>query len=373
MRQTIKNNQLSDLCRRYKRLATFWLSFSLMSILLSGAWLITACTQTKKEPVETEQQTRPRRSGLEIKNPSPDNRGVKESGNQTDKPVTIDEKKSESGPVSFYPALEQQGVKLAGICSKDDPVARRVLEDYGAMFVASRSVKPPPVCMFTSEAEVTTFQNDAKFTSDIIGGSQVELQPAAMEALLAARKEAQEQGLNISPRGGREAARRSYNDTLRLWNSRFFPALTYWNSRGRLTNEQVTHLRKLHIHEQVAEVLELEKSGIFFSKDLSKSILYSVAAPGTSQHISMLALDVSQFGDPRVRRILALHGWFQTVKSDLPHFTYLGFEEKELPSHGLHPVRSGSQLFWIPNIGDNNLGGPSPSPATRHLGDQQKP
>jgi hypothetical protein len=68
----------------------------------------------------------------------------------------------------------------------------------------------------------------------------------------------------------------------------------------------------------------------------------------------MLALDVSQFSNNRVRRILARHGWFQTVKSDMPHFTYLGLEEKDLPSRGLRSVRFGEQLFWIPNIDGNN-------------------
>jgi len=64
----------------------------------------------------------------------------------------------------------------------------------------------------------------------------------------------------------------------------------------------------------------------------------------------MLAFDVSQFGNARVRRILARHGWFQTVKSDLPHFTYLGVEEKDLPALGLRRVETGGQVFWIPNI-----------------------
>ncbi len=107
-------------------------------------------------------------------------------------------------------------------------------------------------------------------------------------------------------------------------------------------------MRALPLHDQVAEVLELEKSGIFFSKDLSKSILYSIAAPGTSQHIALLALDVTEFDNPRVREILAKHGWFQTVLSDLPHFTFLGLKEKDLPKHGLKSVIVDGQNFWIP-------------------------
>src|SRR5882762_1676604 len=106
----------------------------------------------------------------------------------------------------------------------------------------------------------------------------------------------------------------------------------------------------LPLHQQVAEVLELEHSGIYFSKDLSKSILYSIAAPGTSQHIAMLAFDVNEFDNPRVREILAKHGWFQTVLSDLPHFTFLGLKEKDLPKHGLKRMEVDGQTFWIPNV-----------------------
>ena len=93
--------------------------------------------------------------------------------------------------------------------------------------------------------------------------------------------------------------------------------------KGRLTEEQVARLKALPLRNQIAEVLELEKSGIYFSKDLSKSILYSIAAPGTSQHIAMLAFDVNEFDNPRVREILAKHGWFQTVLERLAtlHFS----------------------------------------------------
>jgi hypothetical protein len=231
-----------------------------------------------------------------------------------------------------------------------------MLEEYGAMFVASERVTPPPVCMFTSEADVSKFQREATFATEVIAGSRIELQPAAMKALQEAREEASQQGLSITPRGGAEAARRSYDDTVRLWNSRFLPALAYWKGRGRLSDEQVARLRKASLREQVREVLELERKGIFFSKDLSKSILYSVAAPGTSQHLSMLAFDVSQFGNARVRRILGAHGWFQTVKSDLPHFTYLGYEEKDLPALGLRKVEANGQVFWIPNTTERDEG-----------------
>ena len=171
-----------------------------------------------------------------------------------------------------------------------------------------------------------------------------------MKALLKAREQANKEGLDITPRDGSEAARRNYEDSVRLWNTRFLPALDHWMGQGRLTAEQAARLRTLPLREQTAAVLELEKSEIYFSKDRTKSILYSVAAPGTSQHIAMLAFDVIEFQDPGVRAILAKHGWFQTVVSDHPHFTFLGLKEQDLPKHGLKNVVVDGQTFWIPNV-----------------------
>jgi len=247
-------------------------------------------------------------------------------------------------------ALQLRGTSIEDICPTGDSVARRVLHDYGAMFIGTEEILPPPLCVFTSEEEVTSFQKEAGVTAATIGDAVIELQPAAMTALLKARAVALEQGLDISPRDGAEAARRNYADTVRLWNSRFLPALEHWTNNERLSQAEADRLRSLPIHEQVPEVLELEKDGIFFSKDLSKSVLYSIAAPGTSQHIAMLALDVNEFIEPRVRVILAEHGWFQTVLSDLPHFTFLGLSEADLPQRGLKRVEVDGQTFWIPDV-----------------------
>jgi hypothetical protein len=255
---------------------------------------------------------------------------------------------------TFHSVLEQslnrRGLRLGEVCRAKDVMARRVLEEYGAMFVASDSVLVPPRCVFTSEEEVQAFQRAATFRAEAFGEFTIELQPAAMDALLEAREEVRSLGLDITPRDGSEAGRRSYSDTLRLWNTRFLPALEHWAAQGRLSPEEAERLRSLAPHEQVAEVLELEREGIFFSKDFSKTILQSVAAPGTSPHLSMYAFDAVEFKDERVRRVLARHGWFQTVASDLPHFTFLGLEETELPAHGLRTVEACGQLFWIPDI-----------------------
>ena len=257
-------------------------------------------------------------------------------------------------PIPFYEALakalKKRKAKIETLCPPSDPVAKRILEEYGAIFLAHKKVTPPPVCIFSNEEQVTKFQDDAGFEAELIGYDEVELQPEALKQLNKAREEAQKEGLDITPRDGAEAARRNYEDSVRLWNSRFQPALDYWLSQGRLTEQEVTRLRSLPLSLQVAEVLELEKTGIYFSKDLSKSILYSIAAPGTSQHIAMLAFDVNEFLNPRIREIMAKHGWFQTVLSDLPHFTFLGLKEKDLPKHGLRSLQINGQVFWIPNV-----------------------
>ena len=257
-------------------------------------------------------------------------------------------------PVPFYEALakalKKRKIKLDDMCPPTNDVARRILEEYGAVYVATKKVTPPPVCIFTNEDQVTRFQENAGFEAEVMGYDEIELQKEALKQLKKARKEAQQEGLDITPRDGAEAARRNYDDSVRLWKSRFDPALEHWLTEGRLTTDQVARLRSLPLLQQIAEVLELEKSGVYFSKDLSKSILYSIAAPGTSQHIAMLAFDVNEFENPRIREIMAKHGWFQTVLSDLPHFTFLGLKEKDLPKNGLRSLEVNGQVFWIPNV-----------------------
>ena len=245
--------------------------------------------------------------------------------------------------------------KALRLSASDDEVGWRVLADYGAVFVAHGGVAPPPDIVFPNERAVTEWQSGLKIQRLELDGIAVELQAPAAEALLAARREARARGLDISPRG-RDAARRSYQDTVELWASRVNPGLAHWVGARRLTKRESDRIRALPPREQVPEILQLEARGIFFSKDFSKSILYSVAAPGTSQHISMLALDVTEHAILPVRALLARHGWYQTVVSDLPHFTFLGVAEEKLPALGLKRVQDSGRIFWIPDLGANRQG-----------------
>lgn len=228
-----------------------------------------------------------------------------------------------------------------------DDVSKLLLREYGSVFVTKAT--PPTKIVFEDENDVTSFQKSVERESASIGGSTVTLQKPAMEAFKAAIAEAQKSGISIGPRGG-DSSIRSYAQTVTLWVSRVKPALAHWSAAGKIPKADAARISAMSPYEQVSEVLGLESKGIWFAKSLDKSIIYSVAPPGTSQHLSMLALDVKQFDDPRVREILAKHGWFQTISSDLPHFTYLGASESELPGLGLKKITSGNRVFWVPDI-----------------------
>ena len=243
----------------------------------------------------------------------------------------------------------KKGISFDEICDLNDPVANRVFREYGAMFIGrddifagfrlirddDNKIKFFVNCVFTDEREVNSYQTSIRTKSANVGGTLIELREDAMEALFDAIEDAKKKGLAITPRGGKIAAKRSYQDTARLWDSRFYPALNYWVGKGRITRRESEAAKTFDVREQVKQVFAWEDKKLWFSKDLSKSILYSVAAPGASQHIFMLALDVEQFANPQVRKILADNGWFQTVLSDAPHFTYLGVDEDDLPELGL--------------------------------------
>jgi hypothetical protein len=236
----------------------------------------------------------------------------------------------------------------AGFQMPTDEVGQKMLKEYGSMFVA-KGVTPPSVVVFKNESEVTAFQAGVQKSSEKIGGFTVELQAAAMNALKEAIGEAQGKKLSITPRKP-DSSIRSYQQVLDNWASRVNPGLVFWVGKGKLQKSEADRIKALSPVDQISEIFKLEDQGMFFAEGNQKTIIYSVAPPGTSQHISMLALDVAQFDKPEVRKVLANHGWFQTIPSDLPHFTYLGVQESELPNLGLKKTTSNGREFWIPNL-----------------------
>ncbi len=228
-----------------------------------------------------------------------------------------------------------------------DAIARRVFTEYGAMFAAVSTVRLPDTCIFNSEKEVVDYQRTLKIKTAVVGLVTIELQEEAMDALLQVIDEAKRANLRITPLDGSIAARRSYADTVRIWNSRFLPALSHWVKRGKISHSEAKAARALPGPKQVEKVMEWESRRWFFSTNFSQSIFSSTAPPGTSQHLSLTAFDVVEYGNRRIRSILNEHGWFQTVASDAPHFTYLGVAETELPMRGLKPVMRGGYKYWV--------------------------
>ena len=242
--------------------------------------------------------------------------------------------------------LDEQVQKLCPFESRAS--ARMILFQYGAAFTGTHDVLVPGRCVFLDEGDVQRFQAQTQRKSLLIGNTLIELQAAAMDALIDARSEAQAQGLDITPLDGSIAARRTYMDTVGIWYSRFDPAIKYWVATGKIPAAEGDSAKSLDIYSLIDKVSEWEKQGYLFGTGTLSSIFSSVAPPGTSQHLSMLALDVVEHKDPQVRLILAKHGWVQTIKGDMPHFTYLGIPESKLSSLGLQFIIYNDRGFWIP-------------------------
>ena len=246
---------------------------------------------------------------------------------------------------------EGKKLRLEDVCPVEkNLVAKRVFAEYGAVFVGADSVTFPAKCLFESESEAQIFQSGIGTKIANLNGITIELQSAAMDALFKARKEAEEKNLRIVPRGGSSAGKRSYADTDRIWKSRVDPALLHWGRLGKISAADADAARKMTTQKQVEQVIEWESREYFFATDFSRTIFSSVAAPGSSQHLAGLALDVAQFNNSAVRTILNKHGWYQTVANDTPHFTFLGLDEDELPERGLRLLELNGYRFWVPNI-----------------------
>jgi hypothetical protein len=227
----------------------------------------------------------------------------------------------------------------------------RLLAEYGAMFVTTAI--PPPKIIFTSEADVSSFQASLDKLTHSFGNYEIELQAEATNALKAAAQQGAEIGIKISARSA-DSGRRSYQQTLELWRRNVLRGLDHWLGRGVLSVSEVESIRNLPIPDQIETVLDIEESRqVFFSTHFDKSILYSVAAPGASQHLSMLAFDLAEFSDATAQTVMEANGWYRTVLSDLPHFTYLGHHQALLPDLGLERIvreyDGYTYHFWIPS------------------------
>lgn len=236
--------------------------------------------------------------------------------------------------------------------SLSSAIEARLFAEYGAIFVTRATA--PPAIIFSSADEVELFQSSLVTSRATFGEHEIELQTEALDALVSAASEVADRGGRLTARAA-DAGRRSFEDTVGLWNRNVARGLDHWQSLGRITADRAQAIRELAPANQVAVILGMEENEqLYFGTFLDRSILYSVAAPGASQHLSMLAFDVAEYKDDTVEQALASFGWFRTVINDLPHFTYLGHKENALPHLGLKRVvidyDSHSYSFRVPDL-----------------------
>ncbi|MCI0486145.1 MAG: hypothetical protein L0229_06045 [Blastocatellia bacterium] len=233
-------------------------------------------------------------------------------------------------------------------------VERRLFSEYGAVFVTAAT--PPPTIIFADAVEVETFQSSLRVEGAVLGVYYIELQSQAMEHLARATDEIRSRGGCLTARAS-DAGRRSFEDTVRLWTRNVDRGLDHWESLDRISPARARAISNLPPAVQVEAILELEEAEqLYFGTYFDRSILYSVAAPGASQHLSMLAFDATEFSEEAVERTLNRLGWYHTVANDLPHFTFLGHSEDALPELGLKRVSrlydGRNYNFWVPEINE---------------------
>lgn len=167
----------------------------------------------------------------------------------------------------FFNALElnlaEKGQNLDDFCSQSNILHKRILQEYGAVFVGEGEFGNS--CYFENENQLQSFQEEITYSEKTIKGVKVTLQAAAMQSLFSAVSEAKALGLSITPRGTSLASRRSFFDTLKLWHSRVNPGLIYWVKKGKISSYQAQQIREMPIITQAQAILELEEMGFFLA------------------------------------------------------------------------------------------------------------
>jgi hypothetical protein len=266
-----------------------------------------------------------------------------------------------------------KGEKLE-VCDIRTDLGKQIIYLYGAVF-ASQGIKPPTSCIFTDAAAVQQFQDDlkrenltetGKFQSNgsrkcsqglsalsAMAPTEITLQTPALKALQAANAEVKNSIVICN--SDNDAALRTYQQTVINWRDRVCRRAF----AGHSINEKLEELKgllgksekncldqgkfsKVSLKE-ILLVLEIEKDlKIYFGSD-NKAILSSASAPGTSQHHSLLAVDIyldglgSRSKYIKVVNAMADNGWYRTVRNDVFHFTYLGIDKDKLARFGFTP------------------------------------
>ncbi|MBD2532105.1 D-alanyl-D-alanine carboxypeptidase family protein [Nostoc flagelliforme FACHB-838] len=183
-----------------------------------------------------------------------------------------------------------------------------LLRMYGAVFVnPDIGIKLPPKNIFANEQETQDFQAGLTM-GHVHGTNDCYLQKSAADALNKARIQ---QRIPLKSGYGSGDCTRTFNTNLRFWH--------------KYANNQV-----------LAKVQQGKET----------KILGLVAPLGTSQHLWGLAIDL-RVGSKEQRKALNQNGWFQTVENDMPHWTYVGLSEENLPLFGFKKQAIRGINYWI--------------------------
>jgi hypothetical protein len=286
---------------------------------------------------------------------------------------------------SFEDVLRQRGINLNEVCKPDNLVNMKILEEYGAYFVA-KDIVPPPTCIFDNEGGVNDFlasSLNGKTKVVKIADKSFEFQSAAADSLVnevfpalsrlnpkilpyqiprrysdVGDKEILNLTANTFVIINADWAKRTYCNTLVNWKSRLdkMPDKKLLKDLTLDLDDLTDSIKKKRINLTIGEELKTanqkRKSTSTYYGSRKNPIMRSVAIPGASQHLLLIAFDL-EIINADIIETLNNAGWYQTVPNDDRHFTYLGYKtEEDLKKNGLKRVecKKSEYKFWIPNI-----------------------
>jgi D-alanyl-D-alanine dipeptidase len=183
-----------------------------------------------------------------------------------------------------------------------------LLRAYGAAFVNQEpEIKLPPKVILANEQETKDFQTTLTM-GKVDGTNDCYLQKSAASALNKAKSAVR---IPLKSGYGGGDCTRTFATNLRFWRK-------YANN---------TTLERVRQGKETA-------------------ILGVVAPPGASQHLWGLAIDL-RVSNQAQRQALNKNGWFQTVENDVPHWTYVGLTEENLPQFGFKNQIVRGITYWI--------------------------
>jgi D-alanyl-D-alanine carboxypeptidase len=259
--------------------------------------------------------------------------------------ITVNSQTSESKQfLDVLNTLRTPDNQLIKCDYKNDEIQKRILFEYGAVYVSKGAILPK-TCRFESDEEVSGFASQFTNSENKLSFGEFYLQPTAKKSLENVFKTLGGYG-NVA----RICSRRSRRNGIPCEKTTSRPKLNDdWSLRTYTETALNWHLNL------TADKSSQNQSIIdSFANNGVRPKMTRVAIPGGSQHHLGLAIDVNdseaKLCNTNCQATLEKNGWYRTVPFDSYHFTFLGYLEFELPSRGLKQVKCGSFKYWIPDV-----------------------